>query len=179
MCTQCDSLCGMCRGRFGNVYRCRALGAPQSRDYAAKWLRADKKRDRENIEREVAILSRMHHPTIVRLCDAFDHGPLHADMILVMEMYARVHCPMFERWCVSRVDGGELFERIADKHFVLTETAIAMVVSQVCDAIRYVHSMNVVHLDVKVGTAHDSPIFTPALSRRRLCSSHDTAIASS
>ena len=49
-----------------------------------------------------------------------------------------------------RISGGELFDRIADKHFVLTETAIAMIIGQICEALRYVHKQRVIHLDVKV-----------------------------
>ena len=31
----------------------------------------------------------------------------------------------------------------------MTETAVAMIVYQICEAIRYIHSHNIIHLDLK------------------------------
>lgn len=55
-----------------------------------------------------------------------------------------------QMFTLSRMHGGELFDRIADRHYILTETAIAMIMGQVCEALRYVHSNSIIHLDVKV-----------------------------
>ena len=51
---------------------------------------------------------------------------------------------------LTRFQGRQTAPGIGDKHFVLTESAIALILSQVCEALRYVHAMGIVHLDVKV-----------------------------
>lgn len=48
------------------------------------------------------------------------------------------------------MEGGELFDRVADENYILTELAVVMIISQLCEAIDYIHSQNIVHLDVKV-----------------------------
>lgn len=49
-----------------------------------------------------------------------------------------------------RIQGGELFERVIDEDFVLTERACACFMKQICDAMDYLHSNKVIHLDMKV-----------------------------
>lgn len=48
------------------------------------------------------------------------------------------------------VNGGELFDRVVDENYILTELAVVMIVCQLCEAISYIHSKNIVHLDIKV-----------------------------
>lgn len=48
-----------------------------------------------------------------------------------------------------RIQGGELFERVIDEDFVLTERACACFMKQICEAIEYLHSLKIVHLDMK------------------------------
>lgn len=47
------------------------------------------------------------------------------------------------------VEGGELFDRVIDDDFVLTERACAVFVRQVCQAMEFVHRNNIIHLDLK------------------------------
>jgi myosin-light-chain kinase len=49
-----------------------------------------------------------------------------------------------------RIQGGELFERVIDEDFVLTERACACFMKQICEAMEYLHSHKVIHLDMKV-----------------------------
>jgi myosin-light-chain kinase len=49
-----------------------------------------------------------------------------------------------------RVQGGELFERVIDEDFVLTERACACFMKQICEAMEYLHNHKVIHLDMKV-----------------------------
>lgn len=49
-----------------------------------------------------------------------------------------------------RVEGGELFDRVLDEKFVLTEKACSIFVRQICDALEFIHERNIIHLDLKV-----------------------------
>jgi serine/threonine protein kinase len=52
----------------------------------------------------------------------------------------------------KRINGGELFERVIDDHFTLTERLCELYVMQICDGINFMHKSNVLHLDMKVST---------------------------
>uniref|UniRef100_A0A914WCY9 Protein kinase domain-containing protein n=1 Tax=Plectus sambesii TaxID=2011161 RepID=A0A914WCY9_9BILA len=116
-------------GKFGTVYRCRENST--GLELAAKRIAIKRDADRQNVEQEVAIMQKMRHPRIAQIYDAF--ATKKNDIILIMEV----------------VEGGELFDRVADENYVLTELAVVMIVCQLCEAISYIHSHNIVHLDVK------------------------------
>ena len=48
------------------------------------------------------------------------------------------------------MDGGELFERVINDDFVLTERACTVFVRQICEGVEFIHSKNILHLDMKV-----------------------------
>ena len=48
------------------------------------------------------------------------------------------------------MDGGELFERVINDDFVLSEKACVVVIKQICQAVEFIHSKNILHLDMKV-----------------------------
>ena len=50
----------------------------------------------------------------------------------------------------NSVDGGELFERVINDDFVLTERACTVFVKQICEGVEFIHSKNILHLDMKV-----------------------------
>lgn len=50
---------------------------------------------------------------------------------------------------MSRVSGGELFDRIIEKGFY-TEKDASKLIQQILDAVKYLHDMGIVHRDLKV-----------------------------
>lgn len=52
--------------------------------------------------------------------------------------------------CPRSIEGGELFERIIDDDYHLTEVDCMVFVRQICEGIRFMHHMHVLHLDLKV-----------------------------
>lgn len=47
--------------------------------------------------------------------------------------------------------GGELFDRIIDDNCSLTELDTILFIRQICEGIRHMHQMYILHLDLKVG----------------------------
>lgn len=50
---------------------------------------------------------------------------------------------------IFRVEGGELFDRVIDDDYILTEKACVIILRQLCQAMEFVHRNNIVHLDLK------------------------------
>lgn len=48
------------------------------------------------------------------------------------------------------VEGGELFDRIIDENYNLTELDTVLFIRQICEGLRYMHKMYILHLDLKV-----------------------------
>lgn len=53
------------------------------------------------------------------------------------------------RLCCS-VEGGELFDRIIDENYNLTELDTVLFIRQICEGLQYMHKMYILHLDLKV-----------------------------
>ena len=79
----------------------------------------------EEMRREIDTMSKLHHPNIVKLYEAYERR---RHVYLVME-----YCP-----------GGDLTER----HF--TEEECAQIVRNILSAVAYMHSHHVVHRDLKL-----------------------------
>lgn len=50
------------------------------------------------------------------------------------------------------MEGGELFDRVVDESFDLTERVAILFMRQIVDGLAYIHSQNILHLDMKVNT---------------------------
>lgn len=50
---------------------------------------------------------------------------------------------------LNRIEGGELFDRVIDDEFVLTEKTCIILIRQLCQAMAFVHANNILHLDLK------------------------------
>lgn len=50
---------------------------------------------------------------------------------------------------MCRISGGELFERIIDEDFELTEREVIKYMLQIIDGVNFIHKQGIVHLDLK------------------------------
>ncbi|CAL7945009.1 unnamed protein product [Xylocopa violacea] len=116
------------RGKFGTVYRCKEKASGLM--LAAKVVNTAKKEDRRAVEREVEIMRRLQHPRLIQLYDAIDTGK---QIYVILEL----------------IEGGELFERVIDDDFVLTERSCAVFMRQICEGMEFIHRQNILHLDLK------------------------------
>ncbi|XP_045504574.1 myosin light chain kinase, smooth muscle-like [Colias croceus] len=123
-----DMLSEIGRGKFGTVYLCREKSS--GLELAAKLVSVNRRDERRNVEREVEVMRRLRHPRLIQLYDAYDWGKY---MCVVLEL----------------ITGGELFERVIDEDFVLTERACTVFMRQICEGIEFVHRQNILHLDMK------------------------------
>lgn len=123
-----DMLSEIGRGKFGTVYLCREKST--GLELAAKLVAVNRRDERRNVEREVDVMRRLRHPRLIQLYDAYDWGKY---MCVVLEL----------------ITGGELFERVIDEDFVLTERACTVFMRQICEGIEFVHRQNILHLDMK------------------------------
>nr|KAI8760270.1 myosin light chain kinase family member 4-like [Biomphalaria glabrata] len=121
-----DSILG--KGKFGEVKRCRERRT--GRQLAAKFIEVNGPQDRLDVLNEVEIMKHLQHPRLLQLYDAFENRE---NFCLVMEL----------------VNGGELFERVINDDFILTEKACVMFMRQICDGVAFMHSQSILHLDMK------------------------------
>ncbi|CAH0559538.1 unnamed protein product [Brassicogethes aeneus] len=116
------------RGKFGTVYKCKekSTGLP----LAAKFIGCPKKEDRRNVEREIDIMKALQHPRLIQVYDAFENGKV---MCVILEL----------------IEGGELFERVIDDDFILTEKSCTVFMRQICEGVEFIHKQKILHLDMK------------------------------
>ncbi|XP_064598292.1 titin-like isoform X2 [Liolophura sinensis] len=115
------------KGKFGNVHRC--IEKNSNLCWAAKIIKCRDK-EKPTIRQEIQVMNSLRHPKLLMLWDAFESPKT---MVLVMEYIA----------------GGELFERIIDDDFMLTERDCVHFMRQICDGVCYMHDHNILHLDLK------------------------------
>ncbi|XP_033217400.1 calcium/calmodulin-dependent protein kinase type II delta 2 chain-like isoform X2 [Belonocnema kinseyi] len=75
-------------------------------------------------------MRRLQHPRLIQLYDAIETGK---QIYVILEL----------------IQGGELFERVIDDDFVLTERSCAVFMRQICEGIEFVHAQHILHLDMK------------------------------
>ncbi|NWI37234.1 MYLK2 kinase, partial [Picathartes gymnocephalus] len=139
-------------GKFGEVHICTEKETGLK--LAAKVIRKQGAKDKEMVLLEIDVMNQLNHHNLIQLYDAIETP---REIILFMEF----------------VEGGELFERIIDDDYHLTEVDCMVFVRQICEGIRFMHHMCVLHLDLKpenilcvTATGHMVKIIDFGLARR-------------
>ncbi|XP_066055230.1 myosin light chain kinase 2, skeletal/cardiac muscle [Chamaea fasciata] len=139
-------------GKFGEVHTCTEKETGLK--LAAKVIRKQGAKDKEMVLLEIDVMNQLNHHNLIQLYDAIETP---REIILFMEF----------------VEGGELFERIIDDDYHLTEVDCMVFVRQICEGIRFMHHMCVLHLDLKPenilcvsATGHMVKIIDFGLARR-------------
>uniref|UniRef100_A0A8C9EN40 Myosin light chain kinase 2, skeletal/cardiac muscle n=1 Tax=Pavo cristatus TaxID=9049 RepID=A0A8C9EN40_PAVCR len=139
-------------GKFGEVHTCTEKQTGLK--LAAKVIRKQGAKDKEMVLLEIDVMNQLNHRNLIQLYDAIETP---REIVLFMEF----------------VEGGELFERIIDDDYHLTEVDCMVFVRQICEGIRFMHHMRVLHLDLKpenilcvAATGHMVKIIDFGLARR-------------
>ncbi|XP_075996672.1 myosin light chain kinase, smooth muscle [Genypterus blacodes] len=115
-------------GKFGQVFK--LIEKSTKKVWAGKFIKSFLAKDKENVRREISIMNSLHHPKLVQCVDAFEGK---SDMVMVLEM----------------ISGGELFERIIDEDFELSEREVIKYMLQIVEGVGFIHTQGIVHLDLK------------------------------
>ncbi|XP_029987326.1 myosin light chain kinase 3 isoform X1 [Sphaeramia orbicularis] len=115
-------------GRFGQVHKC--LENSSGLTLAAKIIKAKSQKEKDVVRNEIQVMNQLNHANLIQLYAAFESRH---DIILVMEY----------------VEGGELFDRIIDENYNLTELDTVLFIRQICEGLQYMHKMYILHLDLK------------------------------
>jgi calcium-dependent protein kinase len=120
------------KGGFGTVFHAidREFG---NRRVAIKRVTYDSAYKKECSRAEVDILNRLDHPNICKLYETYEerHENLRPDCLyMVMEL----------------CEGGDLYDRIGTG---MPEAEVIDIISQVVDALKYMHGIGVTHRDIK------------------------------
>jgi len=116
------------RGAFGVVHRC--IEKATGKVYAVKFIPTLTPEDKLVVRRELEVMMELHHRNLLHLHDAFEEE---VEMAMVTEFVA----------------GGELFDRIADPNYKMTEPEAKKYMRQICRGLLHMHEKNIVHLDLK------------------------------
>ncbi|XP_052801003.1 myosin light chain kinase family member 4-like [Mya arenaria] len=116
------------RGKFGEVKQCKEKKT--GRDLAAKFIEVNGPTDRFDVQNEIEMMKCLQHPRLLQLYDVFTKRN---HFCLVLEL----------------ISGGELFERVINDDFILTEKACVMFMRQICEGIEFMHNNRILHLDLK------------------------------
>ncbi|XP_078054667.1 uncharacterized protein mylk4b isoform X2 [Mustelus asterias] len=115
-------------GRFGQVHKC--VEKSTGLTLAAKIIKARAAKQKEEVKNEIQVMNQLNHTNLIQLYDAFESKN---DITLIMEY----------------IDGGELFDRIIDESYNLTEMDTILFVRQICEGLQYMHQRYILHLDLK------------------------------
>uniref|UniRef100_A0A3B3S890 Myosin light chain kinase family member 4 n=1 Tax=Paramormyrops kingsleyae TaxID=1676925 RepID=A0A3B3S890_9TELE len=115
-------------GRFGQVHKC--VENSSGLTLAAKIIKARTQKEKEVVKNEIQVMNQLSHANLIQLYAAYESRH---DIILVMEYVA----------------GGELFDRIIDENYNLTELDTVLFIRQISEGLQYMHQRYILHLDLK------------------------------
>ena len=109
------------------------MSKADSNPYAVKMYTNVPSSEWAMVEQEISILQEVNHEKLVKLVNVF-RALQTKQAYLVFEL----------------VEGGELFERVIDEDFELTEDLCRSYMQQICQGVQYLHNtLSVIHLDLK------------------------------
>jgi myosin-light-chain kinase len=118
-------------GTFGQVREC--INTSNGDSYAVKIIdqcsKAASWGPNTMARREVELLAALNHPNIIHFIDLYEDDQF---FYVIME----------------RCTGGEIFEKIV-KQRIMTESEVADIFRQMFSAIEYIHSLYIIHRDIK------------------------------
>jgi len=114
-------------GAFSSVFCIKQLRKKNKILYAAKYLKASK----EAAKREVEILVKL------RKCN---------QVVTLIEVF---QCKFYTILVTEYLPGGDLFERLSAPDYHLTEEKCQVFIRQIIQGIEFIHSTNIIHMDVK------------------------------
>uniref|UniRef100_A0AAY4B634 Titin n=1 Tax=Denticeps clupeoides TaxID=299321 RepID=A0AAY4B634_9TELE len=114
-------------GHFGIVHRC--IEKVSKKTFMAKFIKV-KGADRELVAREIETFNLARHKNILYLHESFDS----------LEEYVLIY---------EFISGVDIFERLGTANFDLTEQEIVRYMRQVCHALKFLHSLNYGHFDIR------------------------------
>lgn len=117
----------LARCQFGAVHRCTEIATKKT--FMAKFIKV-KGTDRELVLREIEALNVARHKNIIYLHEYFESMD---EIILIFEF----------------ISGVDIFERLGTLNFDLTEQEIVRYLRQVCTALKFLHSHNFGHFDIR------------------------------
>ena len=115
------------RCQFGIVHRCTEIATKKT--FMAKFIKV-KGTDRELVLREIEALNVARHKNVIYLHEYFESME---EIILIFEF----------------ISGVDIFERLGTSNFELTEQEIVRYLRQVCSALKFMHSNNYAHFDIR------------------------------
>uniref|UniRef100_A0A3B3I779 Protein kinase domain-containing protein n=1 Tax=Oryzias latipes TaxID=8090 RepID=A0A3B3I779_ORYLA len=117
----------LARSQFGVVHRCTEIATKKT--FMAKFIKV-KGTDRELVLREIEALNVARHKNIIYLHEYFESME---EIILIFEF----------------MSGVDIFERLGTSNFELSEQEIVRYLRQVCSALKFLHSQNYGHFDIR------------------------------